>query len=106
VILGRWLGEKLKVLLLDEPTRGIDVGAKSEIYSIIYQLAVTGVGVLLVSSELPEVLGICDRVLVMRQGRLVADMPRDRADPEAVLRLALPIQLNSDIAVPSGACAS
>jgi len=106
VILGRWLGEKLKVLLLDEPTRGIDVGAKSEIYSIIYQLAVTGVGVLLVSSELPEVLGICDRVLVIRQGRLVADMPRDRADPEAVLRLALPIQLNSDIAVPSGACAS
>jgi L-arabinose transport system ATP-binding protein len=91
VILGRWLGENLKVLLLDEPTRGIDVGAKSEIYSIIYELAAKGVGVLLVSSELPEVMGVCDRILVMRQGKLVADLPRAAATSEKILHLALPV---------------
>ena len=90
-ILARWLGEDLKVILLDEPTRGIDVGAKGEIYSIIYDLARRGIGVLVVSSELPEVLGICDRILVMRQGEIVADRPRDRATPEEVLALALPV---------------
>ncbi|MDP9174446.1 MAG: L-arabinose ABC transporter ATP-binding protein AraG [Planctomycetota bacterium] len=90
-ILGRWLGENLKVLLLDEPTRGIDVGAKSEIYSIIYELARKGVGVLLVSSELPEVLGVCDRVLVMRQGKIVADLARSEASAEKMLHLALPV---------------
>ena len=82
VILARWLSERVRVLLLDEPTRGIDVGAKSEIYSIIYQLAEQGVGVLLVSSELPEILGICDRILVMRQGRIVASVPRGQASGE------------------------
>jgi L-arabinose transport system ATP-binding protein len=91
VILGRWLGENLKVLLLDEPTRGIDVGAKSEIYSIIYELAGKSVGVLMVSSELPEVLGVCDRVLVMRQESIVADLPRVQATAEKVLHLALPV---------------
>lgn len=91
VILGRWLGEKIRVILLDEPTRGIDVGAKSEIYSIIYDLAKTGVAVIVVSSELPEVLGISDRILVMRQGKIVADLPRDQATPERVLHLALPV---------------
>ncbi len=92
VILGRWLAEELKVLLLDEPTRGIDVGAKSEIYAIIYSLVHQGTGVLMVSSELPEVLGIADRVLVMRQGCIVADLARADADAEQVLRLALPVQ--------------
>ena len=90
VILSRWLCEDLKAILLDEPTRGIDIGAKSEIYSVIYDLAKSGIGVLVVSSELPEVLGICDRVLVMREGRIVAELARDRADPEQVLQLALP----------------
>ena len=72
VVLARWLSEEVKVILLDEPTRGIDVGAKSEIYAIIRGLAEQGVGVLMVSSELPEVIGVCDRVLVMCEGRITA----------------------------------
>jgi L-arabinose transport system ATP-binding protein len=93
VILARWLCENLKVVLLDEPTRGIDVGAKSEIYSIIYELAGRGIGVIAVSSELPEVMGIADRVLVMRQGRLVADIPRHSPEftSESILARALPV---------------
>jgi len=90
VILARWLSEEVKVILLDEPTRGIDVGARSEIYSIIYDLARQGVGVLMVSSDLPEVLGVADRVLVMREGRLVACLSRTEATQEKTLRLALP----------------
>ncbi len=91
VILARWLSEKVNVILFDEPTRGIDVGAKSEIYNIIYSLAQRGVGVLVVSSDLPEVLGICDRVLVMRQGRLCGQLSRDEATSERVMKLALPV---------------
>ena len=69
-ILARWLAEPdLKVLLVDEPTRGIDVGAKAEIYAILYDLAEKGLAIGVVSSELPEVMGICDRILVMREGR-------------------------------------
>lgn len=90
VILARWLSEQVKVILLDEPTRGIDVGAKSEIYSIIYELAKQGIGVLLVSSDLPEVLGVADRVLVMQQRRLAASLDRAEATQEKTLRLALP----------------
>ncbi len=90
VILGRWLSEDIRVLLMDEPTRGIDVGAKSEIYGLIYELARQGFGVLVVSSELPEVLGICDRILVMRHGRIVAALPRSGATEERLLKLALP----------------
>jgi|CXWL01.1.fsa_nt_gi L-arabinose transport system ATP-binding protein len=90
-VLARWLSETVKLLLLDEPTRGIDVGAKREIYEIIYGLAEDGVGILLVSSELPEVLGVCDRILVMRQGKIIADIPRSEANSEMVLQLALPI---------------
>jgi L-arabinose transport system ATP-binding protein len=91
VILARWLSENLKVILFDEPTRGIDVGSKSEIYAVITELASRGFGVLVVSSELPEVLGISDRILVMRQGRLEASLWRDEANEENVLKLALPI---------------
>jgi L-arabinose transport system ATP-binding protein len=89
-VLARWLGEQVRVLVLDEPTRGIDVGAKSEIYSLIYRLAGQGIAVVAISSELPEVLGISDRVLVMREGRIVASMDRAEATEERVLRLALP----------------
>jgi L-arabinose transport system ATP-binding protein len=91
VILARWLSENIKVILLDEPTRGIDVGAKSEIYSIIYALARQGIGVVVASSELPEVLGVCDRILVMRQGQIVASLPRAEATQERLLKLALPL---------------
>lgn len=90
VILARWLSETVRVLLLDEPTRGIDVGAKREIYRIIHELAQRGIGVVVASSDLPEVLGICDRIVVMRQGAIVAALPRDAATPQQVLSLALP----------------
>jgi L-arabinose transport system ATP-binding protein len=90
VILARWLSSGVKVVLLDEPTRGIDVGAKSEIYSIIYRLAEEGVAVVMVSSELPEVLGVCDRIAVMREGSIVAFLTREEATQEKVLSLALP----------------
>ena len=91
VILARWLSEQVKVILLDEPTRGIDVGAKSEIYSIIYRLAEQGVGVVVVSSDLPEVLGVADRVMVMRKGQMVDTLDRAAATPEKTLALALPM---------------
>ncbi|TIN71691.1 MAG: ATP-binding cassette domain-containing protein, partial [Mesorhizobium sp.] len=74
VILGRWLSEQgVRVLIVDEPTRGIDVGAKSEIYELLYQLAQDGMAIVVVSSELPEVMGICDRILVMCGGRVSAE---------------------------------
>lgn len=91
VILARWLSEDVKIIMLDEPTRGIDVGAKSEIYSIIYDLAERGVGVIVVSSELPEIMGICDRIVVMRQRRMVAELARAEATAEKLLSLALPV---------------
>lgn len=90
VVLARWLAEDVKVILLDEPTRGIDVGAKSEIYAIIRGLAEQGVGVLMVSSELPEVIGVCDRVLVMCDGRITGEVARAEATEAALLQLALP----------------
>jgi L-arabinose transport system ATP-binding protein len=93
VVLARWLSEDVKVMLLDEPTRGIDVGAKSEIYSIIHELARAGVGILVVSSELPEVLGICDRVLVMRDGAISGSVSRPQATEETLLRMALPVEM-------------
>jgi L-arabinose transport system ATP-binding protein len=96
-ILGRWLSERIKVIMLDEPTRGIDVGAKNEIYSIIYRLAESGIAVIAVSSDLPEVLGISDRVIVMREGRIAGELPRENATPERVMALALPV---SGIAPP------
>lgn len=91
VILARWLAEPdLKVLILDEPTRGIDVGAKNEIYRIIHDVAERGCCVIVVSSELPEILGIADRVLVMREGRISGELDRAHASETAVLSLALP----------------
>ncbi|MFM8620092.1 MAG: L-arabinose ABC transporter ATP-binding protein AraG [Opitutaceae bacterium] len=92
VILGRWLSETVRVVLLDEPTRGIDVGAKSEIYAIMQQLAREGVCVVMVSSELPEVLGISDRILVMRGGAIAAEVVRADATEAALLKLALPVE--------------
>ncbi len=90
VILGRALSGEVKVVLLDEPTRGIDVGAKSEMYAFIYELASAGAAVVVVSSDLPEVLGLSDRVVVMRQGAIAGALDRAEADEESALRLALP----------------
>ncbi len=92
VVLSRWLAEDMKAILLDEPTRGIDVGAKSEIYSIMFDLARDGIGVVMVSSDLPEVLGVADRILVMREGKIVASLRRYETTEEGVLRLALPVE--------------
>jgi len=89
VVLGKWLLHKPRVLILDEPTRGIDVGAKFEIYRLIHELADGGAGVLVISSEMEELIGLCDRILVMRGGRLVDEMPRAEFDRERILRAAL-----------------
>ena len=89
VVLGKWLLSKPRVLILDEPTRGIDVGAKFEIYRLIHELADQGTGVLVISSELEELMGLCDRILVMRSGRLVDDLPRQQFNRERILAAAL-----------------
>lgn len=88
VLLGKVMARSPKVLFLDEPTRGIDVGAKEEIYQTIRELASGGVSVLVVSSELPEILALSDRVLVMREGRLAGDLPAEGLSQEAILGLA------------------
>ena len=97
VILGRWLSEQgVRVLIVDEPTRGIDVGAKSEIYEILYQLAEQGMAIIVVSSELPEVMGICDRILVMCGGRISAHIDRNDFSERAILAAALPDKKTPD----------
>jgi ABC-type sugar transport system ATPase subunit len=88
VVLARWLATDPKVLILDEPTRGIDIGAKAEVHALIAQLAERGVAILMISSELPEILGMSHRVLVMRAGRIVADIPREDATEEAIMAAA------------------
>ena len=88
VIIGRWLLTEPEVLLLDEPTRGIDVGAKYEIYQLIGNLANEGKTVLMVSSEMPELLGVCDRILVMSGGRLAGEVDAKTATQEEIMTLA------------------
>jgi len=89
VVLGRWLARRPKALILDEPTRGIDVGAKAEIYRLIAQLAAEGVALLVISSELPELIGLADRIVVMAGGRIVGELPRGEAKEERILQLAM-----------------
>ncbi|MFN8433500.1 MAG: multiple monosaccharide ABC transporter ATP-binding protein [Anaerolineales bacterium] len=86
VVLSKWLFSNPDILILDEPTRGIDVGAKYEIYTIINQLANEGKAIILISSELPEVLGVCDRIYVMREGKIVGEMPAKEASQEIVMK--------------------
>lgn len=88
VVLAKWLATGPRLLIVDEPTRGIDVASKAEVHRLLSALAAEGMAVLMISSELPEVLGMADRVLVMREGRIAADLPRDAATPEAVIRAA------------------
>ncbi len=85
VVLSKWLFAEPQVLILDEPTRGIDVGAKYEIYTIINELAASGKGVIVISSEMPELLGICDRLYVMNEGRFVDEMPAREASQERIM---------------------
>lgn len=79
----------MKVLILDEPTRGIDVGAKSEIYDLIFTLAESGVTILMISSDLPEVLGVADRLIVMKDGKINGELTRSDFNEEAALNLAM-----------------
>ena len=88
VVLAKWLLTNPRVLFLDEPTRGIDVGAKQEIYAQINRLAETGLAIVLVSSELPEVLGLSDRIIVLHEGRVTGEFTRKEATPEAVMSCA------------------
>jgi ribose transport system ATP-binding protein len=88
-VVGRWLLHGCRLLLLDEPTRGVDVGARAELYALIRRLADSGVGVLLVSSEMPEVLGLADRVLVLREGRIVRTAQATELDESQVLDLVM-----------------
>jgi putative multiple sugar transport system ATP-binding protein len=85
-VLSKWLMTDPKVLILDEPTRGIDVGAKYEIYSIINRLAEAGKGVVVISSEMPELLGICDRICVMNDGAFVGEFKGAEATQEKIMR--------------------
>ena len=89
VILGRWLSENVKVLLLDEPTRGIDVGAKSEIYDLIFKFADEKLAIIVVSSDLPEVIGVSDRIMVMKSRKITGVVDRKEATEESILKLAM-----------------
>ncbi|MGA5821718.1 sugar ABC transporter ATP-binding protein [Kitasatospora sp. NPDC094028] len=107
VVLARWLARRPRLLILDEPTRGVDIGAKAEIYRIIADLAREGVAVLVISSELPEVLGLADRIVVMQDGRITGELDRAEASEEAILALAMADDLaaapGSDPNSPTGA---
>ncbi|HXH05480.1 MAG TPA: ATP-binding cassette domain-containing protein, partial [Vicinamibacterales bacterium] len=88
VLLGRWLRPDVRVLLLDEPTRGVDVVAKAEIHRSLVELAAGGLGLLIASSDLEELLALCDRLYVLRAGTIAGELTREEADPATVLRLA------------------
>jgi rhamnose transport system ATP-binding protein len=85
VVLAKWLATRPKLLIVDEPTRGVDVGAKSEVHRTISQLAKEGMAIIMISSDLPEVIGMADRVLVMHEGKLTAELARSEATEEAIM---------------------
>jgi ribose transport system ATP-binding protein len=87
-VFAKWLNANCRILLADEPTRGVDVGAKQEIYQLLADLAARGVAIIMVSSELPEILGLSDRILVMREGRVLAELSRAEASEERIMRHA------------------
>ena len=89
VVLAKWLAVKPAILILDEPTRGIDVGAKAEIHRIMSELARQGVAIIMISSELPEILGMSDRIIVMHEGRVTGELSRAEASQEKIMALAI-----------------
>ncbi|MCL2388615.1 MAG: ATP-binding cassette domain-containing protein, partial [Defluviitaleaceae bacterium] len=89
VSISKWLYTRPKILILDEPTRGIDVGAKFEIYSIINELVAQGMAIIIISSELPEVLGMSDRIYVISEGKLTGELSAEEADADSVMSLAI-----------------
>ncbi|MEG1516026.1 MAG: sugar ABC transporter ATP-binding protein [Clostridia bacterium] len=94
VVLAKWLAVHLRILILDEPTRGVDVGAKAEIYALMGELIRSGISIIMVSSELPELLGMSDRIYVMHEGRIKACLERAEANQESILRYALGVKTN------------
>ena len=87
VVLSKWLARSIKVLIMDEPTRGIDVGAKFEIYKLMTELAGQGLAIVMISSEMPEVIGMSHRVLVMSEGKIRAELDRDEATQERIMQI-------------------
>jgi len=88
VVVGKWLAAQPRVLIMDEPTRGVDVGAKAEIHRLMSELAGRGLAILLISSELPELLGMSDRIMVMHRGRIAGELSRDQATQEKIMAMA------------------
>ena len=99
-VLARWLATKPKLLILDEPTHGVDVGAKAEIYELIRGLAREGIAILLISSELPEILALSSRIVVMREGRVAATLTRDEANERIVMLHATGTAVSTDSPSP------
>lgn len=87
-MLAKWIGAGSKVLILDEPTRGVDVGAKKEIYSLMKELTERGVGIIMVSSDLPEVIGVSDRVIVVHEGKIAGELSKESLSEEKIMTLA------------------
>jgi len=99
IVLAKWLAARCRILILDEPTRGIDVGAKAQIHALVAELAGRGTGVLLISSELPEILHLSSRILVLRKGRLVGELARAEASQDALMRLMAGVNGNSELRI-------
>ena len=89
VVIAKWLLQDSEIIILDEPTRGIDVGAKSEIYRLINQLVKSGKSVIMISSELPEIIGMSDRVIIIHEGRLVGELSREELSQEKIMSLCV-----------------
>jgi ABC-type sugar transport system ATPase subunit len=98
VVIAKWLALRPKILIMDEPTRGIDIGAKAEVHSLMHQLAADGVAILMISSELPEILFMSDRILVMRQGRIAGELARKDATQESIMALATGVSTEDETA--------
>jgi ABC-type sugar transport system ATPase subunit len=94
VLVATWFGISPKLLIVDEPTRGVDVGARREIYTFLRNLAKTGVGIVMISSDLPEILNVSDRIIVMRSGEIVREFDRELANEENVIAAASGVQVN------------
>ena len=92
VVIAKWLATKPKIIVLDEPTKGIDIGSKAAVHEFMAELASQGLAVIMVSSEIPEILGMSDRVIVMREGRMVAELEKGDLNPETLVRYAAGIK--------------
>jgi ribose transport system ATP-binding protein len=103
-VVAKWLASQPRVLIMDEPTRGIDVGAKAEVHALMSRLAQAGVGIIMISSELPEILGMSDRILVMAEGRVAAILDREEATQEIIMAYASGEEIGSSVvnATPGG----